>query len=156
MLKFWGFFVLFWVFFLKTRGASVSVSVAKGRLGKMWAGCWRWQGPWWHRTWKRRKYWMPPSPHSLQVRAAFSNPRAWRRKVWSKEHITLGGRRSGYRILMQTGQCESTGPNAVRLKVLRKPADVTAMPLLIVFEWSWWLGEVHEDWGKANVTHLQK
>lgn len=38
----------------------------------------------------------------------------------------------------------------------RELADVIVRPLSIIFERSWWLEEVHEDFEKANVTHSFK
>ena len=40
--------------------------------------------------------------------------------------------------------------------MLREPADAIARPLLIIFEQSWQLGEVPENWRKANVTPIFK
>ncbi|KAK4810939.1 hypothetical protein QYF61_013354 [Mycteria americana] len=39
-------------------------------------------------------------------------------------------------------------------RLLRELADVIARPLLIIFDRSWRLGEVPEDWRKANVTPI--
>ncbi|GAB0205877.1 mitochondrial enolase superfamily member 1 [Grus japonensis] len=41
-------------------------------------------------------------------------------------------------------------------RVLRELADVIAVPLSIIFERSWRIGEVPEDWRKANVTPVFK
>ena len=38
--------------------------------------------------------------------------------------------------------------------MLRELANVIARPLLIIFERSWRLGEVPEDWKKAIVTRI--
>ena len=40
--------------------------------------------------------------------------------------------------------------------MLRGLADVTVRPLLIIFETSWCLGRVPEDWKEANVTPIFK
>ncbi|KAK4831696.1 hypothetical protein QYF61_018748 [Mycteria americana] len=47
---------------------------------------------------------------------------------------------------------KSMSPDGMHQKVLRELADVTTRPLLIIFEQSWQLGEVPENWRKANVT----
>lgn len=41
-------------------------------------------------------------------------------------------------------------------QVLGELSNVIARPLSIIFDQSWWLGEVQEDWWKANVIPLFK
>lgn len=41
-------------------------------------------------------------------------------------------------------------------RVVRELANVIAMPLLVIFERSWRLGEVPENWKKATVTPIFK
>ncbi|PKU31435.1 rna-directed dna polymerase from mobile element jockey-like [Limosa lapponica baueri] len=48
------------------------------------------------------------------------------------------------------------GPGTIHLRVLSKLADIIARPLSIIFEKSWRLGDVPEDWKKANVTPIYK
>ena len=48
------------------------------------------------------------------------------------------------------------GTDGRHLQVLRELADVTARPLLIIFERLWWLGDVLGDCKKANVTSVFK
>ncbi|KFP47342.1 hypothetical protein N323_05380, partial [Cathartes aura] len=49
---------------------------------------------------------------------------------------------------------KSMGPDGMRPRGLRELADVIARPLLIIFDRSWRLGEVAEDWKKENVTPI--
>ncbi|CAM4670315.1 unnamed protein product [Caretta caretta] len=51
---------------------------------------------------------------------------------------------------------KSMGPDALHPRVLKELADVTAEPLAIIFENSWRLGEVPDDWKKANVVPIFK
>ncbi|CAM4689400.1 unnamed protein product [Lepidochelys kempii] len=48
------------------------------------------------------------------------------------------------------------GRNVLQLRVLKELADVIAEPLAIIFENSWRLGEVPDDWKKANVVPIFK
>jgi len=52
--------------------------------------------------------------------------------------------------------CKSMGPDGMQPRVLRELADVIAEPLSIIFERSWWIEEVPEDWRKASVTLVFK
>ncbi|KFV84297.1 RNA-directed DNA polymerase from mobile element jockey, partial [Struthio camelus australis] len=47
---------------------------------------------------------------------------------------------------------KSMGSNRIHSRVLKELANVIARPLSIIFESSWQLGKVPEDWKKANVT----
>ncbi|KFP54076.1 RNA-directed DNA polymerase from mobile element jockey, partial [Cathartes aura] len=51
---------------------------------------------------------------------------------------------------------KSMGPDGMHPRVLRELADVIARPLLIIFDRSWRLGQVPEDWKKAIVTPVFK
>ncbi|CAM4649274.1 unnamed protein product [Lepidochelys kempii] len=51
---------------------------------------------------------------------------------------------------------KSMGPDALHPRVLKELADVIAEPLAIIFENSWRLGEVPDDWKKANVVPIFK
>ncbi|CAM4549153.1 unnamed protein product [Lepidochelys olivacea] len=46
------------------------------------------------------------------------------------------------------------GPDALHPRVLKELADVIAEPLAIIFENSWRLGEIPDDWKKANVVPI--
>ncbi|NXA67808.1 RTBS polymerase, partial [Mohoua ochrocephala] len=50
---------------------------------------------------------------------------------------------------------KSMGPDSVNRQLLRELADV-ALPLSIIFEKSWRMEEVPDDWRKANVTPIFK
>ncbi|KAK4832759.1 hypothetical protein QYF61_025288 [Mycteria americana] len=48
------------------------------------------------------------------------------------------------------------GPDGIHLRVLKELADVTAGPLLIIYQRSWESGEVPADWKLANVIPIYK
>ncbi|CAM5178111.1 unnamed protein product [Eretmochelys imbricata] len=48
------------------------------------------------------------------------------------------------------------GPDALHPRVLKELVDVIAEPLAIIFENSWRMGEVLDDWKKANVVPIFK
>lgn len=51
---------------------------------------------------------------------------------------------------------KSIGPDGMHPQVLKELAEVFAMPLSIIFGKLWGMGEVLEDWRKANVTPVFK
>ncbi|CAM5165610.1 unnamed protein product, partial [Eretmochelys imbricata] len=51
---------------------------------------------------------------------------------------------------------KSMGPDALHPRVLKELAAVIAEPLAVIFENSWRLGEVPDDWKKANVVPIFK
>ncbi|CAM5090681.1 unnamed protein product, partial [Natator depressus] len=51
---------------------------------------------------------------------------------------------------------KSMGPDELHPRVLKELADVIAEPLAIIFENSWRMGEVPDDWKKANVVPIFK
>ncbi|GAB0179310.1 mitochondrial enolase superfamily member 1 [Grus japonensis] len=59
-------------------------------------------------------------------------------------------------LLQELDPYKSMGPNNIHPRMLRELAHVIAMLLSIIFEKSWRLGDVPEDWKKANVTPIDK
>ncbi|KGL74990.1 hypothetical protein N309_02432, partial [Tinamus guttatus] len=51
---------------------------------------------------------------------------------------------------------KSMGPDGMHPRVLSELADVIPKLLSIIFKSSWRMGEVPEDWKKANVTPVFK
>ena len=51
---------------------------------------------------------------------------------------------------------KSMGPDGMHPQLLRELAEVIARPLSIIFCKLWGMGEVPEDWRKANVTPIFK
>ncbi|CAM5090565.1 unnamed protein product, partial [Natator depressus] len=51
---------------------------------------------------------------------------------------------------------KSMGPDELHPRVLKELADVIAEPLAIIFENSWRMGEVPDDWKKAKVVPIFK
>ncbi|KFV92242.1 hypothetical protein N326_03508, partial [Eurypyga helias] len=51
---------------------------------------------------------------------------------------------------------KSRGPDKIHPQVLKKPADEVAKPLSIIFEESWWSGEVSTDWTRGKLTPIFK
>ncbi|GAB0176922.1 mitochondrial enolase superfamily member 1 [Grus japonensis] len=60
------------------------------------------------------------------------------------------------KLLQELDPYKSMGPNNIHPSVLRELADITARLLSIIFEKSWRLGDIPEDWKKANVTPIYK
>ena len=48
------------------------------------------------------------------------------------------------------------GPDEMHPRVLRELADIIARPLSLMFEKSWWSGEVPGDWRKGHVMFISK
>ena len=51
---------------------------------------------------------------------------------------------------------KSMGNEGLHPRVLRELVNVTARPLSIIFQRSWLVGEVPEDWKEANVSPILK
>lgn len=50
---------------------------------------------------------------------------------------------------------KSMDPDGMHPEVLKKLADVIARPVSIIFDQSWQVGEVPEDWKKTHHSHPQ-
>ncbi|RMC14276.1 hypothetical protein DUI87_09367 [Hirundo rustica rustica] len=48
------------------------------------------------------------------------------------------------------------GPDGIHPRVMRELADELAKPLSIIYQQSWLIGEVPDDWKLANVTPINK
>ncbi|KAF1534907.1 hypothetical protein FQV19_0007770, partial [Eudyptula minor] len=51
---------------------------------------------------------------------------------------------------------KSMGPDGIHPRVLRELAEELAKPLSIIYQQSWLMGEVPDDWRLANVTPIYK
>ncbi|KAK4820811.1 LOW QUALITY PROTEIN: hypothetical protein QYF61_007205 [Mycteria americana] len=51
---------------------------------------------------------------------------------------------------------KSMGPDGIHLRVLRELAEELTKPLSIIYQQSWLIGEVPDDWRLANVTPIYK
>jgi len=88
----------------------------------------------------------PQEPQVLEVRE----------EACSKEDLSLVEEDCVGDHLSNLDIHKSMGPDGMHPRVLRELADVTVEPLSNIFERSWRIGEVPEDWRKANVTPVFK
>ena len=58
--------------------------------------------------------------------------------------------------LAKISACKSMGPEGMHPHMLREVAEVIAEPHSVIFERSWQMGEVPEDWRIANNTPVFK
>jgi len=66
--------------------------------------------------------------------------------------LTLGKGGSGQGVFIKADTCKSMRPDELQPRVLRELADVIVKPPFIIFERLWQVGEVPEDWKRANVA----
>jgi len=59
-------------------------------------------------------------------------------------------------LLQELDFCKLIGSVNIHPSVLRKLSDVIVRPLSTVFQKSWRLGVIPEDWKKANVIPIYK
>ena len=78
-----------------------------------------------------------------------------RGKVWNKKDLSLVEEAQGREHLNKLDTHKDMGPDGMHTQVVREMTDVIVRPLAIVFERSWGLGEVSEDWSKCH-SYLQE
>ena len=76
--------------------------------------------------------------------------------IWGMEDLPLVKVELVHERLGHNNFQKSTGPDGVHPCVPRELAELTAEPLSIIFERSWRVGEVPEDWGIASVNPVFK
>ncbi|KAJ7418157.1 hypothetical protein BTVI_30465 [Pitangus sulphuratus] len=79
-----------------------------------------------------------------------------REKVWRKEDFHLVEKNQVKDNSDKFDTHKVMGPDRMHPRMLRELADVIAKPLSIIFERSWRIGEVPEDWRKPSVTPVFK
>lgn len=102
----------------------------------------------------RQRYSMPFLPKSLQGKLSFRNPRHLRpeersgaRKTYPSEGDSLGSTRTKW-MYITAGTWQAA-------LMTRELANI-ARTFLIIFEQSWQLGEISEDWKRENTTPIFK
>ncbi|PKU46275.1 rna-directed dna polymerase from mobile element jockey-like [Limosa lapponica baueri] len=79
-----------------------------------------------------------------------------RGKVWREEDFPSVGEDWVRDHLAKLDIHKSMGSDGMHPRELRELADVITEPLSIIHERSWRIGEVPEDWRKANITPVYK
>lgn len=100
----------------------------------MWAYCLMRWWPWWHITWKRLRYWMPPSSQSLLARLTFRNPMS-QRPGWKPEEMELPlveDYQVSDKCVSKLVTHKSTGTGGIHLWMMKELADII-MSLLSIF-----------------------
>ncbi|PKU43990.1 rna-directed dna polymerase from mobile element jockey- hypothetical protein [Limosa lapponica baueri] len=77
-------------------------------------------------------------------------------KDWTKEAFPLVEEEQVTEQSSKLDIRKSMGPDGMHPQVLRELAELIAGPSSIIFEKSWRIGEVPEDWRKANVIPVFK
>jgi len=76
--------------------------------------------------------------------------------IWRKEDLPLVDKDQVREYLSKLDICKSMGLDGMHQEVLRELVDVIVRPLSIIFDRTWWLGKVPEDWKTANGTPIFK
>ncbi|CAM5121725.1 unnamed protein product [Eretmochelys imbricata] len=105
--------------------------------------------------WKKLMYSMLFLPLSSRTRSA---PRLLHWAAQHGEEVTspLWRKKWFGTILEKLDEHKSMGPDALHPRVLKELADVIAEPLAVISENSWRLGEVPDNWKKANIVPIFK
>lgn len=111
----------------------------------MWAHYWTKAGYSW-----LGKGWIPSLSWSLLARLDFGNTGSQRPEGNVGARKLLRGKEWGQGILSNLDVHKIMGPDRTHPRVVL--ADVVSKPLLINFDWSWWLAEGFKVWRKACVT----
>lgn len=79
-----------------------------------------------------------------------------RGKVWNKEDLSYMEETRLGSTSNKLDIHKSVGPDRLHTQVLRELVDTIASPLSVIFQKLWQLGEVLEDWTRANVPPIFK